>query len=115
MKAAFVTIGVISIFICLAGMLKLQGEEVQQLKRANRALQESAIREELSLMDFIRKQVGNSELIMQIKKDESLVQKAAPKPKKMLNAKEKFILMNETNPKVRELIDRFGLRPDEER
>ena len=52
---------------------------------------------------------------MKIQKDESLVQKAAPKPKKMLNAKEKFLLMNETNPKVRELIDRFGLRPDDER
>lgn len=78
-------------------------------------LAESAIREELSLMDFIRKQVGRSDLIMKIQKDDSLVQKAAPKPKKMLNAKEKFLLMNETNPKVRELIDRFGLRPDDER
>lgn len=83
--------------------------------RVGSGLAESAIREELSLMDFIRKQVGRNDLIMQIKKDESLVQKAAPKPKKMLNAKEKYILMNETNPKVRELIDRFGLRPDDDR
>lgn len=94
---------------------KIDLEEHTLIIRVGSGLAESAIREELSLMDFIRKQVGNSELIMQIKKDESLVQKAAPKPKKMLNAKEKFILMNETNPKVRELIDRFGLRPDEER
>lgn len=78
-------------------------------------LSESAIREELSLMDFIRKEVGRSDLMMQLVRDETLVKKAAPKPKKMLNAKEKYLLMNETNPKVRDLIDRFGLRPDDER
>ncbi len=78
-------------------------------------LSESAIREELSLMDFIRKEVGRSDLMMQLVRDETLVKKAPPKPKKMLNAKEKYLLMNETNPKVRDLIDRFGLRPDDER
>ena len=94
---------------------KIDLQEKTLVIKVGSGLAESAIREELSLMDFIRKQVGRSDLIMKIQKDESLVQKAAPKPKKMLNAKEKFLLMNETNPKVRELIDRFGLRPDDER
>lgn len=94
---------------------KIDLQEKTLLIKVGSGLAESAIREELSLMDFIRKQVGRSDLIMKIQKDDSLVQKAAPKPKKMLNAKEKFLLMNETNPKVRELIDRFGLRPDDER
>jgi len=94
---------------------KIDLQDKTLIVKVGSGLSESAIREELSLMDFIRKHVGRSDLIMQIKKDESLVQKAAPKPKKMLNAKEKFLLMNETNPKVRELIDRFGLRPDDER
>ncbi len=94
---------------------KIDLQEKTLVIKVGSGLAESAIREELSLMDFIRKQVGRSDLIMQIQKDDSLVQKAAPKPKKMLNAKEKFLLMNEANPKVRELIDRFGLRPDDER
>ncbi|MBX2875731.1 MAG: DNA polymerase III subunit gamma/tau [Saprospiraceae bacterium] len=94
---------------------KIDLQEKTLVIKVGSGLAESAIREELSLMDFIRKQVGRSDLIMKIHKDDSLVQKAAPKPKKMLNAKEKFLLMNETNPKVRELIDRFGLRPDDER
>lgn len=94
---------------------KIDLQEKTLVIKVGSGLAESAIREELSLMDFIRKQVGRSDLLMKILKDDSLVQKAAPKPKKMLNAKEKFLLMNETNPKVRELIDRFGLRPDDER
>lgn len=94
---------------------KIDLQEKTLIIKVGSGLAESAIREELSLMDFIRKQVGRSDLIMKIQKDDSLVQKAAPKPKKMLNAKEKFLLMNEANPKVRELIDRFGLRPDDER
>ena len=94
---------------------KIDLQENTLIIKVGSGLAESAIREELSLMDFIRKQVGRSDLIMKIQKDDSLVQKAAPKPKKMLNAKEKFLLMNEANPKVRELIDRFGLRPDNER
>ena len=94
---------------------KIDLHEKTLIIKVGSGLAESAIREELSLMDFIRKQVGRSDLIMKIQKDDSLVQKAAPKPKKMLNAKEKFLLMNEANPKVRELIDRFGLRPDDER
>lgn len=90
-------------------------QEKTLIIKVGTGLSESAIREELSLMDFIRKEVGRSDLMMKLIRDETLVKKAPPKPKKMLNAKEKYLLMNETNPKVRDLIDRFGLRPDDER
>ena len=90
-------------------------QEKTLIIKVGTGLSESAIREELSLMDFIRKEVGRGDLMMKLIRDETLVKKAPPKPKKMLNAKEKYLLMNETNPKVRDLIDRFGLRPDDER
>lgn len=89
-------------------------EEKTLVIKTGSAIAESAIREELGLMDFIRKQVGHHDLMMNLIRDESMMKKEPPKRKKALNAKEKYLLMNESNPQVRALIDRFGLRPDEE-
>ncbi|MEZ5040783.1 MAG: DNA polymerase III subunit gamma/tau [Saprospiraceae bacterium] len=92
--------------------IDLEGKTI--VIKTGSAIAESAIREELGLMDFIRKQVGHHDLVMNLIRDESMVKKEPPKRRKNLNAKEKYLLMNESNPQVRALIDRFGLRPDDE-
>jgi hypothetical protein len=76
-------------------------------------LAESSVREESDLMDFMRRELRHSELSMRIELDPTKVVEP-PKKQKPLNAKDKYRLMNEVNPQVRELITRFGMRPDED-
>lgn len=74
---------------------------------------ESTLRNEKGLMDFLREQLNNPTLSITIERDES----RAPEPikrAKPLTAKEKFLLMSETNPLVRDVQKRFDLRPDED-
>lgn len=74
---------------------------------------ESTLRNEKGLMDFLREQLNAPTLSITIERDES----KAPEPVKRakpLTAKEKFLLMSETNPLVREVQKRFDLRPDED-
>lgn len=76
------------------------------------SLAENTIRQEGSLMDYLREVLTAPELTMSIGIDKS---KAAepPKRKRMLSSKEKYLAMREANPNVTELQKRFDLRPDE--
>ena len=75
---------------------------------------ESTLRDESSLMSFLRGELGIADLNISIIRDEKLAAVEAPKRAKPLTVKERFLLMSETNPQVRELQKRFDLRPDEE-
>ncbi|MCB0629269.1 MAG: DNA polymerase III subunit gamma/tau [Saprospiraceae bacterium] len=91
--------------------VELDGKEI--VAKVGSKLAESAVREESDLMDFMRSKLRHTELSMRIELDPSKVVEP-PKKQKPLNAKDKYRLMNEVNPQVRELITRFGMRPDED-
>lgn len=76
------------------------------------SLAENTIRQEGSLMDYLRDVLAAPELAMTIEVDKS---KAAepPKRRRTLSSKEKYLAMRETNPNITELQKRFDLRPDE--
>lgn len=88
-------------------------QESELIARVGSKLAESSVREETDLMDFLRAKLQHPELSLRIAIDPSLVVEP-PKRQKPLNAKDKYRLMNEVNPQIRELITRFGMRPDEE-
>ncbi|NUQ26569.1 MAG: DNA polymerase III subunit gamma/tau [Saprospiraceae bacterium] len=75
---------------------------------------ESTLRNEASLTAFLRQELDISDLNISIARDEKLAAVEAPKRAKPLTVKERFLLMSETNPNVRELQKRFDLRPDED-
>lgn len=91
--------------------VELDGTEL--VAKVGSKLAESSVREESDLMEFMRSQLRHSELSMRIEIDPTKVVEP-PKKQKPLNAKDKYRLMNEINPQIRELITRFGMRPDEE-
>lgn len=91
--------------------VELDGTEI--VAKVGSKLAESSVREETSLMEYMRRHLRHSELSMRIEIDPSKVVEP-PKKQKPLNAKDKYRLMNEVNPQVRELITRFGMRPDED-
>jgi len=81
--------------------------------RVGTSIAQNTIREEKSLIPFLRKEFADDDLQITIVKDET----KAPKPTKRvtpLKAKEKFIKMREVNPELQNLAIRFQLRPDEE-
>ncbi|MBL7793839.1 MAG: hypothetical protein JNK77_16040, partial [Saprospiraceae bacterium] len=75
---------------------------------------ESSLRNEASLTAFLRQELDIADLNISIARDEKLAAVEAPKRAKPLTVKERFLLMSETNPNVRELQKRFDLRPDED-
>ncbi|PHN07398.1 DNA polymerase III subunit gamma/tau [Flavilitoribacter nigricans] len=93
--------------------VKLDLEDTELVVKVGTRLAESSVREETEMMDYLRGQLKHPELSLRIEIDPSMVVEP-PKRQKPLNAKDKYRLMNEVNPQIRELITRFGMRPDEE-
>ena len=75
-------------------------------------LVESALRQELDLVQGMRDHFGVEDLKMVIEIDKSKIKKAPKRAKPMTN-KEKLRQMYEQNPNIKELTDRFGLRFDD--
>lgn len=93
--------------------VKVDLDDSELVVKVGTRLAESSVREETELMDYLRSQLKHPELSLRIEIDPSMVVEP-PKRQKPLNAKDKYRLMNEVNPQIRELITRFGMRPDEE-
>lgn len=93
--------------------VKVELDGAELVVKVGTRLAESSVREETQLMDYLRSQLKHPELSLRIEIDPSMVVEP-PKRQKPLNAKDKYRLMNEVNPQIRELITRFGMRPDEE-
>ncbi len=71
------------------------------------------VQQEVELMQFIRDQLGNQELIMEILIDpDKLPEEAKVKPKKLFSTKEKYDQMLNVNPLIDEMRKRFDLKPD---
>ena len=73
----------------------------------------ASLREDDSLMTYLRKTFQRPSLIMLLKLDESLRAATQPTVKKRLTAKDKFLMMREKNPAIDDLRKRFDLRPEE--
>ncbi|MCB0552888.1 MAG: DNA polymerase III subunit gamma/tau, partial [Phaeodactylibacter sp.] len=76
------------------------------------ALAENTIRQETALMEHLRVELKVPQLSLFIEIDKSKAPEA-PKPKRILNSKDKYLAMRETNPLIQEIQQRFDLRPDE--
>ena len=76
-------------------------------------LVESAIREEHDLTETLRKQLMAPDQMLKVDVDSSLRKEEVKLKPKTLNAREKYQMMAEQNPAVKDLVKRFGLRPDE--
>lgn len=93
--------------------VKIELDDTELVVKVGTRLAESSVREETEMMEFLRNRLKHPELSLRIEIDPSMVVEP-PKRQKPLNAKDKYRLMNEVNPQIRELITRFGMRPDEE-
>lgn len=93
--------------------VEVELEDKELVLKVGTKLAESSIREEAELMDYLRTHLKHPELSLRVAIDPSMIVEA-PKRQKPLNAKDKYRLMNEVNPQIRELITRFGMRPDED-
>ncbi len=71
------------------------------------------IKVETGLIEHLRKELHQKELLLDIQVDESQKPEII-KPQKPLDAKGKFIKMRSHNPNIQELAKRFHLRPDED-
>lgn len=88
----------------------LEGEEV--VIRLGSARAKASLREDESLIAFLRKTFARPELVMRLEEDASL-KPVQTTVKKRLTSKDKFLKMREKNPALGELQRRFDLRPEE--
>lgn len=91
--------------------LALTGEQELLVTVASN-LAENTIRQEDNLVAHLRETLAAPDLMMRIEVDKSSAPEP-PKPKRLLNPKEKYLAMRETNPLLQEMQKRFDLRPDE--
>lgn len=91
--------------------LALAGEQELVVTVASN-LAENTIRQEGGLVAHLRETLAAPDLMMRIEVDKSSAPEP-PKPKRLLNPKEKYLAMRETNPLLQEMQKRFDLRPDE--
>ncbi|MCB0521176.1 MAG: DNA polymerase III subunit gamma/tau [Lewinellaceae bacterium] len=91
--------------------ISIEGEQV--LAVVGSALAESAIRQESSLMEFLREQMHAPRLALQIRLDPTRSNAAPAKPKKMTDS-EKYWGMKTLNPLVDEVRKRFDLKLENE-
>ncbi len=97
----------------LLNSVKLALDDKTILATVTGKVAESAIRDERSLLAFLRQYLRHPELNLQIVLEEKQAA-AASKPKKLLSPQEKFLVMRDSNPLVHELIKRFEFKPDED-
>jgi len=91
--------------------INISGQEVTVV--VGSALAESTIRQERSLMEYLRKQMHAPMLAMNIKLDPSRPNAAPAKPEK-LNDSQKYWRMHAINPLVAEVRKRFDLKLENE-
>lgn len=97
---------------------QLQGVELGLEKmtvtaKVGSLLVEGAIRDEHQLTETLRQQLKAPQLMLKVVVDNSMRKEEVKAKPKMLNPREKYQLMAEQNPAVKDLVKRFGLRPDE--
>ncbi|MEN0005257.1 MAG: hypothetical protein AAF798_13980, partial [Bacteroidota bacterium] len=93
-----------------AAELRVEEEELKIL--VGSAFGESMIREEQNqIMEFLTQAFGRQSLTLRIAKDPAKVVQA-PKRKKPMTDREKFLKMAESNRLVLDVQKRFDLRPD---
>ena len=92
---------------------QLEVEELTITVKVGSSLVEGALREEHGLTDSLRQTLKAPGLMLKIEIDPSMRKEEVKAKPKMLNAREKYIMMAEQNPAVKELVKRFELKPDE--
>ncbi|MBR9920397.1 MAG: DNA polymerase III subunit gamma/tau [Bacteroidetes bacterium] len=94
---------------------ELDVEDGKMIVIVGRKFSENQIRQADGMMDFLREELKLPTLIREFRIDKSLAPEVeAPKPKKLLNDKEKLKLMKEQNPLLSEFGKRFDLQRDGE-
>ena len=74
-------------------------------------MSKSMIQEELELMPFLRKELRNSKLVLNVEVDSTMApQDMTKKPKRPINDKEKYSQMRAINPLLDDFRERFDLR-----
>ena len=71
----------------------------------------ASLRDDATLIDYLRETFARPTLAMQLIEDETL--KPVPTTKRRLTAKDKYLAMREKNPALDDLRRRFDLRPEE--
>lgn len=92
---------------------QLEVEKLTITVKVGSSLVEGALREEHGLTDSLRKSLKAPGLMLKIEIDPSMRKEEVKAKPKVLNAREKYIMMAEQNPAVKELVKRFELKPDE--
>lgn len=93
--------------------VELRWIEGQIVAEVGSPLAENTIRQELPLMEFLRKNLKAPNLTMRIEVNKSKIATETPKKKRILSPKETFLQMEAINPNLRALQRAFDLRPDE--
>ena len=88
----------------------LKGDEINVRIGSQRVM--ASLRDDKTLIAYLRKTFNRPDLIMLSSIDENLRPSKAP-VKKRLTAKDKFLRMREKNPAIDDLRKRFDLRPEE--
>ncbi len=90
--------------------VRLDGEKIKL--GVGTKLAKNTLLQELEIVEFIRKELRNKDLIWEIDIDEALAPPAPEKPV-VKTGKEKFIQMVEVNPLIKEALTLFDLKPEE--
>ena len=94
---------------------KLKVEDKTILVLVGTQMAKGMIQQELNLMDSLREQLHDNELILRMEIDPTMAPVVeAPKVNRLLTVKEKYEKMVEENPMVREIRKRFDLKMDKE-
>jgi DNA polymerase III subunit gamma/tau len=97
----------------LGAQLDLNDKKI--VARVGTELAMGFIQSELKLCDFLRFDLSEQSLTLEVKYDQSLApdEAATPQAKKFLSPREKLKLMMEVNPLVKDLAVKLNLKPDE--
>ncbi len=94
-------------------ILAVEGQHIKA--RVASPMSKSMIQDESSLMPFLRKELKNNKLILNIDVDSTLAPATEVKEEKGTKAftvKDKYEAMREINPLIDELMERFDLKPE---
>jgi DNA polymerase III subunit gamma/tau len=97
----------------IGAQLSLEGKKI--IARVGSELQQSIIMQEMRLSDFLRFDLNDQAITLEVQYDASLASEEikAPPVKRYLTARDKLKLMMEVNPLVKDLAVRLNLKPEE--